>query len=136
MKLLGALALLALVPAAAACGVATPTLAPADPATDAAEVGPAAPAESEQETGTLVVAVTDDAGTPLEGVPLELTALDIDNTVPDWESAPLTGPDGTIEITGLLGEYQVATVRDGTNDLGTVVVEPGAAARLDLVLAS
>ncbi len=131
MKLLAAGLLLLF--ATAACTF-TPTLTPVDPATDAARVEPVP--DDRPEWGALLVSVTDEDGTPQANVPLELTGLDEGNEAPDWESAPMTGPDGTIELTNLLGAFEVATILDdGTvNDLDAVVVEPGETARVDLVV--
>jgi hypothetical protein len=135
MKLLGALLVLALVPSAAACGGATPSLATPEPPTDGGSVGPAEPQESEQWWGTLIVSVTDADGTPLANVPLELTGLGDGNTAPDWESAPMTGPDGTVELTNLLGAFEVATLLEGAeNDAAEVEITAGGTARVDLVI--
>jgi hypothetical protein len=130
MKILAAGLLLLF--ATAACTV-TPSLSPVEPATDAAQVEPV-PAE-QSDWGALLVSVTDEDGTPQANVPLELTGLDEGNEAPDWESAPMTGPDGTIELTNLLGAFEVATILDGAvNDVDAVVVEPGETARVDLVV--
>jgi hypothetical protein len=130
MKILAAGLLLLF--ATAACTV-TPSLSPVEPATDAARVEPV-PAE-QSDWGALLVSVTDEDGTPQANVPLELTGLDEGNEAPDWESAPMTGPDGTIELTNLLGAFEVATILDGAvNDVDAVVVEPGETARVDLVV--
>lgn len=135
MKFLGALLVLALVPSAAACGGATPSLTTPEPPTDAGSVGPVEAAESEQWWGTLIVSVTDANGTPMANVPLELTGLGNGNTAPDWESAPMTGPDGTIELTNLLGPFEVATILEGTqNDSAEVEITPGDTANVDLVI--
>lgn len=130
MKILAAGLLLLF--ATAACTV-TPSLSPVEPATDAGRVEPV-PAE-QSDWGALLVSVTDEDGTPQANVPLELTGLDEGNEAPDWESAPMTGPDGTIELTNLLGAFEVATILDGAvNDVDAVVVEPGETARVDLVV--
>lgn len=134
MKILGALLVLALVPAAAACG-ATPSLTTPEQPTDGGSVGPVEVEESEQWWGTLVVSVTDAEGTPLANVPLELTGLGDGNTAPDWESAPMTGPDGTVELTNLIGPFEVATVLEGSgNDSAEVEIVAGGTARVDLVI--
>lgn len=138
MKFLSIGVLLLALASAAACGAETPT--PSRPPATGSTVAPSEPTASatpEQQWGTLVVAVTSPDGTPMEGVPIELTALDPGTMVPDYESAPLTGPDGTVEIPGVSGEFEVATVLDGAeNDAGEVAVEAGATARIDLVVSA
>ncbi|MEV3936078.1 hypothetical protein AB0K52_08900 [Glycomyces sp. NPDC049804] len=135
MKILGALLVLAFVPSSAACGGTTPSLTTPEPPTDAGSVGPAEAEESEQWWGTLIVSVTDANGTPRANVPLGLTGLGNGNTAPDWESAPVTGPDGTVELTNLLGPFEVATILEGAqNDSAEVEITAGSTAGVDLVI--